>query len=95
MGIKNSPDIFQAIMMDLMGDLDYTRTYLDDILVTSNGTFEDHLRQVEKVLKRLDQAGFRANVRKCFFGNQELEYLGYWLALSLMFTKSWNEEIMN
>ena len=79
MGIKNSPDIFQAIMMDLMGDLDFARTYLDDILVTSNGTFEDHLRQVEKVLKRLEQAGFRANVRKCFFGNQELEYLGYWL----------------
>ena len=67
MGIKNSPDIFQAIMMELLGDLEYARTYIDDILITSSGTFEEHLEQVETVLKRLETAGFRANVRKCFF----------------------------
>ena len=29
------------------------------------------------VLRRLDQANFRANVRKCFFAQTELDYLGY------------------
>ena len=79
MGIKNSPDIFQAIMMELAGDLDYASTYLDDILITSNGSFNDHLQKVDEVLNRLERAGFRANVRKCFFAEQQLEYLGYWI----------------
>ena len=43
MGIKNSPDIFQSIMMDLLGDLDYAHTYIDHILITSSGTFKEHL----------------------------------------------------
>ena len=38
MGIKNSPDVFQAVMMDILGDLEFVRTYIDDILITSNGT---------------------------------------------------------
>ena len=42
MGIMNSPDIFQNVMMDLLGDLEYTLTYIDDILITSN---EDHLNK--------------------------------------------------
>jgi hypothetical protein len=79
MGIKNSPDIFQAIMQDLLGDLEYARAYIDDILIISKGTFEEHLAQISEVLKRLDNAGFRANVRKCSFAEAELEYLGYWL----------------
>jgi hypothetical protein len=79
MGIVNSPDIFQSIMMEVVGDLDFARAYIDDILIISNGTFEDHMAKLDQVLARLEQAGFRANVRKCFFGEQEIEYLGYWL----------------
>ncbi len=37
MGITNSPDIFQAVMMDVLGDLEYVCTYIDDILITSSG----------------------------------------------------------
>ena len=77
MGIKNSPDIFQEIMTNLFGDLEYASTYLDDILILSNGTFEDHLKKVHTVLARLQKANFRANVRKCFFAQDNLEYLGY------------------
>ena len=39
MGITSSPDVFQSIMMDQLGDLDYARAYIDDILVTTSGTF--------------------------------------------------------
>ena len=79
MGIKNSPDIFQAIMMDVLGDLEYARTYIDDILVTTSGSLEDHLEKLSEVLARLESTGFRANVRKCFFAEAQLDYLGYWL----------------
>jgi len=79
MGIKNSPDMFQSIMMDLLGDLEYAGTYIDDILITSNRTYEEHLAELDEVLSRLEKAGFRANVKKCVFAEAELEYLGYWL----------------
>jgi hypothetical protein len=77
MGIKNSPDIFQEIMSNMMSDLEYTSTYLDDILIVSNGTFEEHLKQVKEVLTRLEKANFRANIHKCYWGEQSIEYLGY------------------
>ena len=79
MGVSSAPDIFQSIMMDLLGDLDYARAYIDDVLITSSGSYEDHLEKLNEVLNRLEKAGFRANVRKCFFAEGELEYLGYWL----------------
>jgi transposase InsO family protein len=79
MGIKNSPDIFQSIMQDLLGDLEYVQAYIDDILITSSDSWEDHLAKCQTVLERLENAGFRANLHKCFFGRDELEYLGYWL----------------
>ena len=77
MGIKNSPDIFQEIMNRILGDLDFVSAYLDDILIISNGTYEDHLAKCKIVLDRLEQANFRANLRKCFFAQDSLEYLGY------------------
>ena len=77
MGIKNSPDIFQKVMTNMFCDLEYTSTYLDDILVISDGSYEDHLQKVRTVLTRLEKANFRANVRKCFWGESTLEYLGY------------------
>jgi hypothetical protein len=32
---------------------------------------------MEKVLERLQQANFRANLRKCSFGKSKSDYLGY------------------
>jgi hypothetical protein len=42
MGVKTSPDIFQRIMYELLGDIPNIQVYLEDILITSNGTFEEH-----------------------------------------------------
>jgi hypothetical protein len=40
MGVKTSPEIFQRIMYELLGDIPKIQVYLDDIIITSNGTFE-------------------------------------------------------
>ena len=81
-GTGNSPwesPVLQSIMDELLGDLEFFRVYIDDILIVSDGSYEDHLEKMEQVLGRLERAGFRANVRKCFFAEDELEYLGYLL----------------
>jgi hypothetical protein len=72
MGIASAPDIFQSIMDQILGDLEFSRVYIDDILITSDGTFQDHMAKLDEVLSRLEEAGFRANVRKCFFAEDEL-----------------------
>ena len=77
MGISNAPDIFQSIMMHLLGDLVFVYVYIDDILITSNATFSDYMKKLQQVLDRLEKAGFKANVRKCTFATDKVEYLGY------------------
>ena len=60
-----------------MAGLEFVRTYLDDLLIISNSTFEDHLRQLQVVLRRLRRAGFKVNAEKSSFFALEIEYLGY------------------
>jgi len=53
--------------------------YVDDILVTTPGTYTDHFNALTPVLHRLEAAGFRANMRNYTFATSALEYLGYWI----------------
>ncbi len=42
---------------------------MDDILITSKGTYSDHIAKLKTVLQRLEKAGFRANIQasaSCF-----------------------------
>ena len=52
--------------------------YIDDILVTG-ATIEEHLQNLEAVLKRLADAGLRLNRSKCFFLQPQIQYLGHLL----------------
>jgi hypothetical protein len=69
MGVKTSPDIFQRNMYELLGDIPNIQVYLNDILITSNGTFEEHAAIMEQVIDILQKANFRANLRKCYFSS--------------------------
>ena len=79
MGLCNSPDIFQEKMYELFEDFEYVRAYIDDLLVISNDSYEDHLNKLDKVLQKLQNAGLKVNANKSFFAKTELEYLGYWI----------------
>ena len=76
MGISLAPDIFQQVMVDLLGDLEFVHVHIDDVLITSNGTMEDHMSKLQQVLKRLENIGFTANLTKCHFFQTSLDYLG-------------------
>ena len=46
MGVSTSSDIFQSKMMALMNGLeDFVRTYLYDLLIIGQGSFDEHLKQ--------------------------------------------------
>ena len=97
MGIAYAPDIFQPIMMDLLGDLDCVLVYIDDILLLQRqGKSEkDHLNKMDVVLKRLDDIDFRANLRESFFMQKEVEYLGFLLTTDGLKPQPKKVEAMN
>ena len=79
MRLSNSPDIFQEKMNELLHDLEFVRAYIDDLLIVTNDTLQDHLDKLDRVLTRLGRARLKINATKSFFCQHELEYLGYWI----------------
>jgi hypothetical protein len=47
------PDVFQNVMSKLVQDMEYVKTYLDDLLILTNNSFKDHLLKRQIVLARL------------------------------------------
>ena len=60
-----------------MEGLKCARAYLDDILVISKETFDEHLQHIEKVLTRLSAAELKVCMSKSRINRDNLEYLGY------------------
>ena len=77
MGLNISPDTFQAKISQLLAGLAGVRNYIDDVLIYTNGTYEEHLAQVRKVLDRLASKNLAVNARKSFWAVQEVDYLGF------------------
>ena len=77
MGVACAPDIFQSKINELLGDIESVRAYIDDILMITKGSFEDHLKTLETVLERCSKANLKVNPLKSFWGLSEVEYLGY------------------
>src|SRR5260221_3124241 len=80
-GLSNAPAAFQRFINEVLGDLMDVCTvgYLDDILVYSD-SLEDHRNHVWEVLRRLRKAGLYANLKKCKFHTDTVEYLGFILS---------------
>ncbi|GBG89879.1 hypothetical protein CBR_g49727 [Chara braunii] len=79
-GLTNAPATFQAAMTTEFRDLLDRRVliYLDDNLVYSR-TLDEHIVHLRVVLNRLRLAKYKANLDKCEFAKQELEYLGHFV----------------
>ena len=65
-GVSSAPAIFQRNMENLLYNIPYVIVRVGDILV-SGANDNDHLRNLEEVLKRLAKAGLRLKKGKCVF----------------------------
>jgi len=75
-GISSVPAIFQRTMETILLGLKHVQCYIDDILITGTNE-EEHLYNLEEVLKRLSQYGIRVKQDKCAFFKETVEYLGH------------------
>jgi hypothetical protein len=65
-GCENKP-IFQRIMYELLGDIPTIQVYLDAILITSNGTFEEHAENYRKSTAHFTKGKFQSKFTKMLF----------------------------
>ena len=73
-GVASAPGIFQRTMEGLLQGIPSTGVLLDNILITGPST-EEHLDNIEKVLRCLSEAGLRLKAVKCQFMKPVLECL--------------------
>ena len=75
-GISSAPAIFQRVMDTILQGLSNVLCYLDDILITG-ATDQEHICNLEEVLKRLQCHGIKVQNSKCTFLANSVEYLGH------------------
>ena len=77
-GLTNAPSTFQSLMNHIFKPYwrKFILVFFDDILVYSP-TYEDHLSHLRAAFEVLRQHTLFAEMSKCSFGNQEIEYLGH------------------
>ena len=76
-GLTDMPAEFQKAMDYTLIGLKNTFCFLDDILIVSKGSEEDHFTLVIDCVKKLDADNLRINLPKCHFAKQEISWLGY------------------
>ena len=75
-GVASAPAIWQRKMDEILADIPFTQCLLDDMLITGL-TDQEHKRNVELVLARLQEQGLKVNLAKCQFMVPKLEFCGH------------------
>ena len=74
-GLADIPTIFQE---KVDRTLEYcTPAWLDDIIVVTRGDRKDHEKKLFDVLKKLENAGYRASEKKSEFFQNKIKWLGH------------------
>ena len=75
-GITSSPAIWQRAIDQVLQGVPGNQCILDDMLI-SGKTDEEHLENLESMLKRLQDAGLKANKEKCVFFKDRVQFCGH------------------
>jgi transposase InsO family protein len=78
-GLANAPSTFQKyINWALREYLDeFCSAYLDDVLIFTDGSLDQHREHVHKTLNKLQEAGLYLDIKKCEFECTKTKYLGF------------------
>ena len=78
-GLRNAPAAYSRAMDIMLGGLKWQTclVYMDDILIFTKGSFDDHLRDLRDVFDRIRAFGLGLKAKKCSFFQRRVSYLGY------------------
>ena len=76
-GLCNAPSSWQRYINSLFNDMtDFVAAYVDDLIIFSKNK-KDHVKQVNRVLQRLREAGLTVDILKTEFFTTEVKFLGF------------------
>ncbi|KAF7492236.1 Transposon Ty3-G Gag-Pol polyprotein [Sarcoptes scabiei] len=78
-GLSTACQTFIRMVEQLFGELEFVKTYIDDVLIFSKNE-EEHLQHIEKVLSIVNNASLSINLEKSEFFKKEIEFLGLKIA---------------
>ena len=78
-GLTGAPATFQRYINHTLREYldNFASAYIDDILIYSDGSLDDHRQKVKLVLQKLQEAGLQLDIDKCKFECQSVKYLGF------------------
>jgi hypothetical protein len=78
-GLTNAPAAQQSHANDMLREYLYhfVVVYLDDVLIFTKGTREDHIDKVKLVLREYEKRDMLFKLSKCTFFAKEVEFLGH------------------
>jgi hypothetical protein len=77
MGISTAPGEVQARMQVNLDDLPFLIFYLDDILILTETSLSNYIKELEQIFIRIKAVGLKCHAPKCKYAAYETEYLGY------------------
>jgi len=75
-GLRNASSTFQRFIDNLLRDIPFVVTYIDDILIFSQSQ-EEHQQHLLRVLERLNTANLRINRKKSDLFKNKINFLGF------------------
>ena len=71
------PATFQKTIDKTLHDMISKFAYLDDILIITKGTLEEHEKEIDKILHRLNEENLAIILQKCKIAKEEIIWLGF------------------
>ena len=88
-GLKFSSFFLNQAMDNILFGMKDVHSYCDDVFITGNTTFEEHLEKLEKVIKRFQDHNVKLNIAKLEIAPPTLDFLGLtWSRNKLSIPKS-------
>ena len=71
------PTDFQKLLDITLANVNSVFVYIEDILIVTKGTKQDHLNKVREVMKILDEGNLQLKAEKCIIAQESIELLGF------------------
>jgi hypothetical protein len=78
-GLAEALAIFQKYINSILNDFfdKFCSAYMNDVFIYSDGSYQDYMSKVKKVLRRFHKAGLKLDIKKSEFAFSEVKYLGF------------------
>ena len=71
-GLTVRPTEFQKLIDITLANVNSVFVYIDDILIVTKGTKQEHLNKVREVMKILDEANLQLKAKKCMIAQESI-----------------------